>query len=261
MLKKNIGYLSIKYLRFRYYLLKAKFKGRYKQSKVSFSGYKLEVVDMLSFAWQYWEIVWKECYAFKADTSKPIIIDCGGNIGLSALYFSHLYPNGAIKVIEADKKIAEICKKNIADNKKLNIEVINKAVWVNNGFISFNSDGADGGKIDKESIAEKIPCVDFNEFIEPFQKIDFVKIDIEGAEIEVITHIKNQLPKIQYLFIEYHSVSTTAQRLGDLLSLLQQKGFRYYIEDLHKKQKPMLSTVSTAIFDLQLNIYARNTKF
>lgn len=260
MIKKIIQHIfSIKYLRFRYYLFKAKTRGRYKLSKVSFSGYKLEVVDMLSFAWQYWEIIWKECYAFKAGSDMPIIIDCGGNIGLSALYFSNLYPKAIIKVIEADKKIAAICAKNIEANKKLNIELINKAVWIKDGSISFNSDGADGGKIDDSETTEKISCIDLRLFLQKFSTIDFLKMDIEGAETRVIPHIEDQLTKIKYLFIEYHSSYNQPQYLGEILNIIERQGFRYYIEDLNKKNKPLINYIAQHPFDLQLNIYAIHT--
>lgn len=259
MLNKILKRLSLDYLRFDYYLLKARMSGRYKPVHVSFPGYKLKVPDLSSFAWQYWEIILKKCYFFKTGNPQPLIIDCGGNIGLSALYFSRLYPKALIKVFEADTAIAEICKTNLETNNVANAEVIAKAVWTKNGAISFQSEGADGGKISTLVQTNSIPCIDFNEYLMQFAFIDFLKMDIEGAETAVISHCRSQLKKVKYFFIEYHSAKDQPQSLDLILSILKETGFRYYIEDLRKRKNKFRDTEETA-FDLQLNIYACNTE-
>jgi FkbM family methyltransferase len=43
----------------------------------------------------------------------PVIIDCGGNIGLSVLYFKYLFPNSVITVFEPSPPVFEILKENI----------------------------------------------------------------------------------------------------------------------------------------------------
>ena len=42
---------------------------------------------------QFEEIFVKRCYAFQTDTLNPVILDCGGNIGLSATWFKLNYPD------------------------------------------------------------------------------------------------------------------------------------------------------------------------
>lgn len=259
MLGKLIKRLSPAYLRYDYFLFKAKLTGRYKTARVSFPGYKLTVADVLSFAGQYWEIILKKSYFFESPNPQPIIIDCGGNIGLSALYFAKLYPKATIKVIEADTQIAAICKHNLETNRVSTAEVIAKAAWTKNGTISFRSEGADAGKISAESSASNIPCLDFNEYLEQFPSIDFLKIDIEGAETDVLMHCRTQLKKVKYLFVEYHSVKDQPQRLDTLLGILKENGFRYYMEDMYKRENKFTGKEESD-FDLQLNIYASNTE-
>ena len=258
MLRKILKRLSPAYLRYDYYLFKAGRIGRYKSTSVSFPGYKLNVPDLLSFAGQYWEIILKNSYFFQSENQQPVIIDCGGNIGLSALYFAKLYPQANLKIIEADEKIAIICKENLEKNNVTNAEVIAKAAWIYNGFISFHTEGSDGGRISAGNSTNSIPCIDMNEWLAQFPFVDFLKIDIEGAETAVISHCRGQLKKIKHLFVEYHSLKKQEQSLDLILSILKETGFRYYIEDMHKRKNKFQDTGDTD-FDLQLNIYASNT--
>ena len=128
-----------------------------------------------------------------------------------------------------------------------------------NGTISFQSEGADGGKIIDGQNSNSIPCLDFNEYLEKFHFIDFLKMDIEGAETAVITHCRSQLKKVKYFFVEYHSEKGEPQTLDILLGILKETGFRYYIEDMHKRKNKFRNSEEES-FDLQLNIYASNTE-
>ncbi len=57
------------------------------------------------------EIITQEIYRFKADTDAPLILDCGANIGLSALYFQRLYPKARIMAFEPDTHNFELLTK------------------------------------------------------------------------------------------------------------------------------------------------------
>jgi FkbM family methyltransferase len=41
-------------------------------------------------------------------------------------------------------------------------------------------------------------------FIQDFKHIDFLKLDIEGAELHVLQDISSELHRVKHLFIEYH---------------------------------------------------------
>jgi len=46
------------------------------------------------------------------------------------------------------------------------------------------------------------------------QHVDFLKIDIEGAQNEVLFDIVDELANVDHLFFEYHSIAGKPQRLG-----------------------------------------------
>ena len=56
---------------------------RYKEHTIELFSHKLKIVDSASFLAQYKGIFKTEIYKFKSTTRKPLILDCGSNIGLS----------------------------------------------------------------------------------------------------------------------------------------------------------------------------------
>jgi FkbM family methyltransferase len=136
-----------------------------------------------SFIWQFKEIFVDEIYKFNSKNEEPIIYDCGANIGMSCLYFKILYPKARIKAFEADPIITDVLKLNLARNGINDVEIINKAVWIDYNGVEFGRDGADGGSIYLMSNKIKVDSIRLKDFLDDELEIDFLKIDIEGAEV------------------------------------------------------------------------------
>lgn len=231
-------------------------KTRYQYTpNVKFLGYTIDVPDLLSFVWQFKEIYVAEIYKFDFENQAPTILDCGANIGLSCLYFKELFPNAMIKAFEADPDIAKTLKVNLERNNAQDIEIINKAVWTHDQGIEFSVDGADGGSINSSGNKIKIPSIRLKEYLKAVDQISLLKIDIEGAEYEVLKDCANELSHVKNIFIEYHSWNSTEQRLSEILEILETNGFRYYIEDIAKRKHPFLNKSESSNMDLQLNIF------
>ena len=233
-------------------------KPRYKYHTISFLNYKLSVSDCRSFIWQFKEIFIDKNYLFKTETETPVIYDCGSNIGTSVLFFKENFPKAKIKAFEAEPEIFLILKQNVESNNIDNVELISKAVWVNNDSIEINSEGADGSSIFGEGKKIKIESVRLKELIEKENSIDFLKMDIEGAETEVLKDCENSLSRIKNIFIEYHSFINKEQNLDIILSILSKNGFRYFVKSAVHNKYPFLkkkNSYSPNIY-LQTNIYA-----
>ncbi|MFS4461103.1 FkbM family methyltransferase [Bdellovibrio sp. HCB2-146] len=215
------------------------------------------VSDIQSFIYQYKEIFVDRIYDFESKSANPVIVDCGSNIGLSVRFFKSLYKDSTIYAIEPDLHINTFLRQNIdiiPTNK--NIHIIPKAAWKTNSFLSFKSDGADGGTLVGANAENKIECFDFSDWLLQFDKIDFMKVDIEGAEYDVLLHSKDHLNKVQNLFVEYHSFKNKPQVLSELLDLLRTNGFRVYLDCLSQRQSPFKTKPQDGPMDLQLNIFA-----
>jgi FkbM family methyltransferase len=159
-------------------------------------------------------------YNYEAHEVAPFILDCGGNIGLSTIWFKLRFPQAHVTVFEADPLIAEVLETNL---KRLNlgdVEVVRAAAWVENGSVSFCSDGADQGRVTKDSNSQRVVAIRLADRIQ--QPVDLLKMDIEGSEYEVIGDLaeSGKLAQIRRLICEVHGVHRNRYLVSDLLSSL-----------------------------------------
>jgi FkbM family methyltransferase len=235
---------------------------RFIVGEVELFGRKLEYVDYPSYESTKNEVIDQEIYKFKTDTNQPIILDCGANIGLSLIYFKKLYPNSKIIAFEPDPKIFQTLQKNIKSFNFNDIELVNRALWSSEGEISFYSEGADGGRIDHETYGNgnliTLQTTKLSRYIN--DKIHFLKIDIEGAETEVLKECQDKLHFVENIFIEYHSMVNSNQTLSEILEILSNQGFRYYISNIGiKSSHPFVKKRTSLGMDNQLNIFGTKT--
>lgn len=233
-------------------------KPRYQSRVIKFLKYNVAVPDCLSFVWQFKEIFADENYRFGSNSASPLIYDCGANIGLSCIYFKELFPLSKIKAFEADPAISEILMNNLKGNGFNDIEVITAAVWTDNNGVEFASEGADGSSIFTEGKKTKVASIRLKDFIEKEIRIDLLKMDIEGAETEVIRDCMDSLGNVQHLFVEYHSYVNNKQSLDEILKIITDSGFRYFIKPEQDRKHPFInrSNKNFPQMDLQLNIFA-----
>lgn len=221
-------------------------------------------VDSLSFVGQYNEIFIKHNYQFKPAGTRPFIIDCGANIGVSVLYFKKLYPDAEIIAFEPDKNIFPVLSSNIAASQNAtHITLVNKGVWNKESAVNFFSEGADGGAIlhpgndspSNNDQMQEIQTVSLKNYLN--RKVDFLKIDIEGAECTVIEDCGSYLQNAECIFIEYHSASAKDQQLDIILKVLKENNFRYYIESgTITNNTPFISRRVVSGYDNFLCVYA-----
>lgn len=230
---------------------------RYTITLLKYKKYELEVLDVLSVMWQIKDYFVLESYKFKCNTTSPIIYDCGANVGIASLYFLELYPNSKIKAFEADLEIASTYKKNIEKNaSNSSVEIIPKAVWVDSNGIFWGRDGADSGSIYKKNNRIKIESIRLKDLISNERRIDLLKMDIEGAEIDVIMDCQSVLNKIKYFFFEYHVFPDRNHELDVLLKILVENKFQYFIRQISDQEKPFINYCDKSSY--HINIFAIN---
>lgn len=222
----------------------------------------IEFVDLDTFHSGLKEIFVDEIYKIKKFSSKnPVVIDCGANIGLASIYFSKLY-SANVYAYEADPAIFECLNKNVHNlSLQEKIFTFNKAVWINDQDVEFDVECGYSGQIKKDGheLVKKtirVPSIRLRKIISDFDHIDFLKIDIEGAENQAIIDCAGILNNIDYIFIEWHSYARYPQMLGDILNLLKMEGFRYHIRDAFTSKTPFVKVEKMCGMDLQLNIFA-----
>ena len=230
---------------------------RYKKGKINFEGLKFVIPDYKSFLWQYKEIFTDENYKFSTDSETPVIYDCGANVGTSCSYFKRIYPNAIIKAFEADPEISEYLKENLNTNGFNDVEIIEKAVWINDGGVDLNIEGADGSSIFTEGEKQRVDSIRLKNLLDSETRVDMLKVDIEGAENDVIIDCGHSLKIVDNIFIEYHSYTNSRQKLSEILNVLEQNKFRYFIRNDSSRNMPLINKTnkSNPAMDLQLNIF------
>lgn len=230
---------------------------RFTQCEIGFLQYRLKVGDFLSVAQQIKEYFEDERIKFAGGNDRPLILDCGSNVGVSVLYFKNLFPRARITAFEADPGTYELLTSNLTQNGVSDVEVLNKAVWVHDSGVRFSADGADGGRVTGSEHADKVPSVDFRQILVAHEEIDLLKMDIEGAETEVLLHAGEELKRARRIFVEYHSFAAAPQRLHELLELFGRIGFRYYIGTIgSQSSRPFMGINAYNGMDMQLEIHA-----
>jgi FkbM family methyltransferase len=229
---------------------------RFKNRLVEFLHYRFLVPDCQSFIWQFKEIFDDEIYKFLTNIENPVIFDCGANIGLSVLYFKHRFPMSRIKAFEADPEIARILKTNLTSNRIENVEIIDKAVWINDKGVELGIQGADAASLYLGTNRQTVASIRLADTLCQEEAVHMLKIDIEGAEVDVLIDCAGCLSRVKNLFVEYHSITRDEQRLDKLLNILTTSGFRYYIQSISSRKQPFIHKKIDHHIDLKLNIFA-----
>ncbi|MBV6640769.1 MAG: FkbM family methyltransferase [Cyclobacteriaceae bacterium] len=228
---------------------------RYRPGTFKLHGRKFQYADNMSFLWQFHDIFVKEVYKFQTNNAQPLIIDCGSNIGLSVLYFKKQYPNSRVIAFEADPDIFDTQIKNLSHLE--GVESHNEAVWTDDIGIKLFRNKADGAYISDGGDIQ-VNSVRLRDFLKAYDHIDLLKLDVEGAEFDLIKDCKDELHRVEKLFVEIHTFSGQQQHMAELLTTIESAGFRYFIENANYQNSPLTGSwrSSDTGMDMQLNLYA-----
>lgn len=198
--------------------------------------YTVRINDGPNFFMQYKDIFVNRIYHFDTESAAPTILDCGGNIGMSVLYYKQIYPAARITTFEPDPVVYGYLQDNMARHGMDDVRLIQAAVCGREGSLTFHSDGkyasnlAPTGAVLEEGWTEReVPCVRLANYLTT--TIDFLKINIEGAEWEALADSGPLLRCVNEMVIEYHHLPGLPRTLHSILDLLDRQGFEYLIND------------------------------
>jgi len=137
--------------------------------------------------------------------SLEVIFDLGANVGYSAVYFAHHYPDAQIICLEPDSENFECFIQNTRDYP--NIVAINQGVWWRRANLQVvDSTEEAWGYQFTEASDEGCPSSAIDELIEEHGsgKQTMVKMDIEGAEKEIFQHTSAWIQNTKWLQLEIH---------------------------------------------------------
>lgn len=184
------------------------------------------------------ELYEKNYYQLDITTPDPVIFDVGALIGETVLYFKDQFPGAKITAFEPSPRSFRLLKKNVTQNRLSSIKLINSAVGAKKGLMDFyidkdaESPWGRGDSLKKTRLSNprvsqviKVPVVKLSNYIKT--TIDLLKLDIEGAETEVLQEIEAKLGYIKQLILEFHySVYNPENRYNVIMESLKKHGFK-----------------------------------
>jgi len=226
-------------------------------TETDFMGSRIFVPDVTTYLANRDEILRQNTYHFRTTSSTPHILDVGANIGLSLIYHLNTYPSAKIEAFEPDPKIFEILADNLAKHPRRDqVTLHRQAVWTTVADLPWTSPSSDSGRLNPDNQTDlMVSTVRLYNWLN--RRVDFLKVDIEGAETEVLLDCAQGLHHVQNLFVEYHRSPTEKDTLPDLLGLLRDHGFRTFLRDEHCPPSPLFEARFQAGFELQVNIWAK----
>ncbi len=182
-------------------------------SEVSWPGY-LEPFLIRSGDWQtFFHVIADDGYDFPYVGDASTIIDAGANVGFASIWYATRFPKAKIVALEPDSANFALLQRNVA--AYANITPVRGALWKENGSIVLTDPGVgpDGYRTasasDVPAEAQSLGEVDaytvdalMDRF--GFDHVDILKVDVEGAEVEVFERPQPWMWKIGAIAIELH---------------------------------------------------------
>lgn len=155
--------------------------------------------------------------------------DIGANIGFYSLLAARLVGEaGHIVAFEADPEVAERLREHLKRNHFLNISVVPKAVWSESRVVSFaptdpkvSPDGGLGHVVDAGAPGtSEVQAISLDDFLPTSFRPDFLKCDVEGAEVEVFHGARRLLLECRPMVLcEMHSEENRRALLKEFAEL------------------------------------------
>jgi len=158
-----------------------------------------------------------------------IVVDVGAHIGKYTLIASKMVgPQGKVIAIEAHPDNYDILKKNIALNKLTNVVALNFAVHSKEAIVKLYEPGQEEGFTIYNTIMTDRKMSNNQKYVEvhgkpldsillenAIKEVNWIKIDVEGAELEVLRGAPNILSNSRYLslLIEIHNLGANHNNL------------------------------------------------
>lgn len=167
---------------------------------------------------------------------RSVVIDIGANIGLHSIYFSNLATEGCVLAIEPSLDTFDLLRKNVGTIP--NIAPLNIAVSDVGGILTFfhATDGAYSSLMDtkRAPIAKttKVPCMTIDDMVAALQlqRVDFVKIDVEGFEYNALKGMTKTISTFNpVIFCEIYQGTGSNQAPDETVRFLLDRNYSAFV--------------------------------
>jgi FkbM family methyltransferase len=181
-----------------------------------------------------------------------IVFDIGAQHGFHSIPYSNwIGEGGHVFSFEAHPGNASVIEKNIQLNQIKNVDVFARAIGASNRtvFIKNLTNAFVTPGNDKDHLQTGMAALDSYAHLKP----DFLKIDVEGYETEVLRGAKNILKTRPKLLIEIHAklLRRYNSSFDELLSLIDKKNYHCWLQlDRSKPPEPYNIDMHRRVMDI-----------
>jgi FkbM family methyltransferase len=211
---------------------------------------------------------------------KKCFVDVGTNLGWYTCLASKKLSNGIVYGFEMDDQNFQLVQKNIALNFCENVNIFHAAIADHSGKVQYlrnSKSPSPSFRIAAENEITNfqqpnlvtVPAYTLDDFFEEKKILpDVIKIDVEGAEFQVLTGMKNILSnKRPILFLEIHPKKLLFNcSVKDILTLMHSHGFQTYeisqMRDFNTHRELREIDINTPLLkNTMLYLYPKNSRF
>lgn len=168
--------------------------------------------------------MWEEAFGRGLHLPPPempdpaLVLDLGANIGLTAVSYANLWPGAQVWMVEPNAENMELARKNA----RICIP-IQMAVAKDSGYRYLREEGLTASSYTLGEDGREVYAIGIDHLIEFLGgEIDFCKMDVEGAEWEIL---ERPLTGIKHLLVEFHGEQPYDVLLKRGLDLLRSMGW------------------------------------
>jgi FkbM family methyltransferase len=186
------------------------------------------------------EVIMSDMYQKCHQMNKgDVVIDVGAHHGyFSILALMTIGKEGKLIAIEPSKRNYRILKRNLSGFPSNNYIIIRKGIWSKKDNLKLYLwvDGLSHSLIMQKRNFTMVPVDTLDNILKNISvnRVDFLKMDIEGAEIEAFKGLINTITnnKIKLSIAAYHTLNNQPT-CNTLAPMIESLGFKVFIKDFH----------------------------
>ena len=174
-----------------------------------------------------------------------VLFDVGAHVGTWTCALATAHPQASIHAFEASPQTFITLRHNVDRNKLANVVLNQAAVSDSSGYLEFQAPRnasvfgrirADGNAQHRFDHAEivSVPCLRLADYCraKEIKYIDFLKVDVEGAEPRVLRGVLSEIP-VGRLWIEVDeaNLADMGHSLAELAEVVTSAGYRFLMKD------------------------------
>jgi FkbM family methyltransferase len=179
--------------------------------------------------WVAWEtFTYLDALPPQGVQARAVILDVGANIGASSALLAATFSEARIVAIEPDHENAVLCQRNLMPWHE-RCEVLEVAAWPADATLRLEGQHSSVLSVRSDDGGHRVAAVAMNTLIERYasrHQIDFIKMDVEGAEQEILSKSTEWAARVRCISVEVHPPYSVEECTADLRRL----GFQVHLE-------------------------------